>query len=92
MVPRKFTICFQLQLQLQLLEMEGIGAIALTTIPVKLGKETVTMILIVWEAPFVDLITAGTFGHRPIMEPIAAFQTHLQVAKVSEPSSSYPSS
>ena len=92
MVPRKFTICFQLQLQLQLLEMEGIGAIALTTIPVKLGKETATMIIIVLETPFVDVITARTFGHKLFMELIAAFQTHLQVAKVSEHSSSYPSS
>ena len=69
-----------------------IGAFALTTIPVKLGKETATLILIVLEMPFADMTTARTFGHRPFMEWIAAFPTHLQVSIGLELSSSYPSS
>ena len=85
-------VCCELRTCFQLPETDQIGAIAITMGPVKLGKETATMIIIVLETPFVDVITARTFGHKLIMELIAAFQTHLQVAKVSELSSSYPSS
>ena len=71
----------QLRICLQFLGTEQIGATALTQ-HVKLGKATVTMIIIVREAQFVEETTARTFGHRPFMAPIAALQTHLQVSRV----------
>ena len=77
-------VCCELRTCFQLPETDQIGAIAITMGPVKLGKETATMIIIVYKAPFADMITAGTFGHRLHIRLIAAFQTHLQVSIVSE--------
>ena len=74
---------FERRTCLQFLETGQIGATATTT-HVKLGKATVTMIMIVREAQFAEQTTARTFGHRPFMELIAALQTHSQVSRVLE--------
>ena len=63
--------------------MGQIGATATTT-HVKLGKATVTMIMIVLEVQFAEEITARTFGHKLILALIAALQTLSQVARVLE--------